>query len=114
MDEIAKKMAELAEKYGPSVIDATRGAVQIEAYSTLAGSVVSSAFAFTFLFAGRWLYCKNTKDDLDDSICKVFGFILMGIAAIPAAFAIWAWIDPWTWVAIANPDLWIAKKVFKL
>jgi len=33
MDEVAKRFADLAEKYGPTVIDAAKAAVTMEAYS---------------------------------------------------------------------------------
>ena len=35
MDELAKRFADLAEKYGPNVADAAMAAARIEAYSCL-------------------------------------------------------------------------------
>ncbi len=114
MDKLAEKMAELAEKFGPDVINAVRGATKMEAISTLAGSFIALAFAIAFTKAGLFLWNKNVQDDMDNSMVKFFAGLLLATATIPAAFAVWAWLDPWTWTAIFNPDLYIAKKIFKL
>ncbi len=114
MDEIAKKLAELAEKYGPHTIEAVRGATQIEAYSTLAGGVMSITIACIVGKCGLMLWNTQNKDDFDRPMIRGAGVVFAVIALIIAMVGIRAFADPWTWVAINNPDLWIAKRVFKL
>lgn len=114
MDKIAERMAELAEKFGPSVVEAARGAVRVEAYSTLAGAVQTAAIAIAMVFAGRFLWKYETEGHFDSSLPRAFAFIIFSLSAIPFAFAVWAFIDPWTWTGINNPDLYLAKKILKI
>lgn len=114
MDKIAEKMAELADKFGPSVIDAARGAVRVEAYSTMAGAFQTAVIATAMIFAGRFLWNYQTADSFDRQFPRVVAFLLFGLSVIPFAVAAWAFIDPWTWTAISNPDLYLAKKILKI
>lgn len=114
MDKLAEKMAELAERFGPSVIDAARGAVRVEAYSAMAGAIEAAIVAGLMALVARYLWSYETKDSFDSGIPRAFAFLLFGAAIIPFSVALWAFLDPWTWVAINNPDLYLAKKIFKL
>jgi hypothetical protein len=115
MEQLAKSFAELAEKYGPSVADAARGAAVTEAYSCLVGSLIWFLLAIVALSIGRFLWrVGNDKDHDDDGMAFFFSivaFIAAGILFMPG---LWTWIDPWTWTTINHPELWIAKQAFHL
>src|SRR3954467_12361957 len=114
MEELAKRFADLAEKVGPSALDAARGAVRVEVYSVLASSLIQILVATLLIIAGRRLWAWKTNDDFDGWFPPTAASVLFGVAAICSMMAVWNWIDPWTWVAMNNPDLWLAKKVLKI
>lgn len=113
MDKLAKQFAELAEKVGPEAIRVAREAARMEALSCLAGSVMWFGIAASLFYAGRFLAGRAGKNDWDENwfIVAVFAFIVAGFVMLPG---IWAWIDPWTWTALSQPELWVAKRVLKL
>lgn len=114
MEKVAELFAKLADQYGPSVIEAAKGAARIEGYSSLAGSLIAAAIAGVLAYGGNYLRTLEVEDDIDAPIAHAFGYLVLGFSLIPAAIALWAWIDPWTWTAINSPELWIAKKTLKL
>lgn len=113
MDEIAKKMAELAERFGPQVIDAARGATVVEAYSSMMSSAICLLVCAALTFGGRTLWAKRDVDDEFDGY-RVVSCIVWAVAAILVIPGAWGFLDPWVWTAINHPDLWIAKKVLHI
>lgn len=114
MEEFAKRIAELAEKYGPHAIDVTRAAVRIEVYSTMAGGAMALAIAAGMVFGCRWLWRRECEDSMNGECCRFFAGIVFVLAMIPLSLGAWSFIDPWVWASLSNPDLWIAKKILKL
>lgn len=114
MDKVAELFSRLADQYGPSVIEAAKGAARVEAYSSLAGSVIGVLIGIVFYKVGQHLRHIKCKDSFDDGPAHGLGYVLIFVSLIPFGAALWAWIDPWTWVAISQPELWIAKKTLKL
>lgn len=113
MDELAKKFADLAEKFSPRVLDAAKEAAKVEAYSSLVGSLEWFVTAIVLLGLGKFFLDLQTHDKEKDRIIPwsfgaAFCFGLGGICLLPG---IWNWIDPWTWTAISRPELWIAHKI---
>lgn len=121
MDELAKRFADLADKYGPSVVNATLEAARIEAYSTLMAAIFQAAIAAACFFGARICWRKGKAGEAipggnsDNYIPWYLGMcVLLFVGGIVSLFAIWGLIDPWLWTAINHPELWIAKRVFKL
>lgn len=116
MDELAKRFADAAEKYGPQVADAAKAAAKVEAYSSLVSSFIWIAVGVGLIVGGRFLILKAKRmDDHNDwELLMFFGCIITVVGSCAFLPAIWVWIDPWTWVQINHPELWIAKKAFHL
>lgn len=117
MDKFAERMAELAEKYGPHVVDSVRGAARVDAYSYLAAGGEVIFISLIFAIGGRALWLKHGvayREHEDETAFIVMAGVCGVLAAILFFCGIWRFIDPWTWTAINNPDLWIAKKVLHL
>lgn len=115
MDELAKRFAALADKYGPDAVEAARDAARVEAYSSITEALIAGLIALAFLLSGRYLWRKAKDEESWDSEPLYF---LGGAAFVccAVAFSIGAWnvIDPWTWTAIYHPDVWIAKRTLGL
>jgi hypothetical protein len=114
MEELAKRFAELAERVGPSAMDAARGAVKIEALSAMVGGGMLVLVSAVLITAARVLWGYKTRDSFNEGVPRVIAGIIFAVALITSCCAIWAFIDPWTWTAINNPDLYLAKKILKL
>lgn len=114
MDEIAKLFVKLTEQYGPHAVEAVRGAAIVEAWSNLQGAIMAGAFTVGSIFVIKRLWKSSYVDDLDFNYGKIAAVVLTIIATITGVICIGSLTDPWLWVTFNNPDLWIAKKVFKL
>lgn len=102
-DQLLQHYAEIADKFTPQVIDAAKQAVIVEAYSCLAGSFL---WFFIAAISGYAAYrFKKTNDD--DWMPMVIIFSCLSVLFSLPGF--WSWLDPWTWVAISHPELWIAR-----
>jgi hypothetical protein len=114
MDKIAEKMAELADKYGPNVVDAARGVAQVEGVSTIVAGCIALGIAALLSGIGVCMWRSQT-DRYGDYDGQNIILVIIGFFAIFAfLLGLWQVIDPWTWTAINHPDLWIAKKVLHL
>lgn len=115
MDELAKRFADLADKYGPSAVEAARAAARTGAYSALVGSAEDLAISGALFIAGRFLWRKAGGVGSFDGEPLYF---ISGLAFFACGLAFFVGIsnvvDPWTWAAIAHPDVWIAKRTLGL
>lgn len=109
MDELAKRFAELSEKYGPKVIDATLAAARIDGYSILVSGALALLFVVMLVGVGEWFRRRVTIDKWSEDTywVTVICWSIAGIVLIPA---LWSIVDPWTWAAIYSPEVWVAKK----
>ncbi len=114
MDELAKRFADLAEQYGPQVANAAKEAARIEAYSTLVSGlicgIVGAVLAYLAIYIGRKLYSEEWQEVLLWPLAAILAVIAVALGWV----FLWAFADPWTWATINHPELWIAKKAFKL
>ena len=113
MDKLAQEFADLAKQYAPAVGDAAMRAARIEAYSSLAAGALTLIFAGAMLCGAFWLARKAFSGDWDEITFLPAGILcIVGIIALCAG--LWSFVDPWTWVTIQHPELWIAKRAFGL
>lgn len=113
MDELAKRFGELAEKYGPNVVDASLRAVAVGAYSTLMAGGLAILIGAVGIIIGIKLW-KKVLNDRWDEIAFMPAGIMIGLGVLACLAGLWCFIDPWTWAAINHPELWIARKVLKI
>lgn len=114
MDELAKRIAALADQYGPSVIDAAKEAARMQAYSSVQGHIIGLILCAALILLARWCWRKNVTDDTDIPFGRIGACILFGIGGIVGTVAITGLTDPWLWSTFKNPELWIAKKTLGL
>lgn len=114
MDELAKRFAALAEKYGPSVADAAMSAARVEAVSSLVTSIFVLATGAALMFVGRYIWFLDVEDRIDAPIAHAGGFFIGLIGCIVVIVALSQVADPWLWTAFNHPELWLAKKAFHI
>lgn len=108
MDELAKRFADLAEKYGPHVYNAAIEAARMEAYSNIRINLVCIVVGGLMVWQGRKLYNKNEEE------ISFGGGLMVAIGGLIAVIGIGAMLDPWIYATIHNPELWLAKRAFGL
>ena len=112
MDELAKRFAEVAAQYAPTVVNATLSAARIEALSSLMTGGMSLLVAFTlYKIGGR--FRRAAEGSVYDGDLWTFGAgVVWVISGIVACVGIWSFINPWTWTALTHPEIWVAKRAF--
>jgi hypothetical protein len=111
MDELAKRFADLAEKYGPSVVDTALQAARVEAWHALVFNLFGIAAALVLFRVGRRLWTAKGNSRWEEHDLQVMaGGALLVIGGIIGFFAVMNTFDPWLWMTMKNPELWIAKK----
>jgi hypothetical protein len=115
MDELAKRFAELADKYGQNVVDAAMASARTEGLSQLTAGALCLCITAVLVKFARWVWSRGEGADMcDRDVIRLLSVVIGMLALIPACVGVWAFIDPWTWTAISNPELWLAKRAFHL
>jgi CHASE2 domain-containing sensor protein len=110
MDELAKRFADIAAQYAPQVIDAAKQSVVISCYQTL-------LFTALWLIIGCALIKTSTifwrnRTDLNMAEIPTGISIIVGLIAIVICCMVL--INPWTWIALNHPELYIAHSFLNL
>lgn len=112
MEELAKRFADLAEKFGPRVADAAVAAARVEAWSTLVqscfGVLVGGIGVYLCWRWGKWQISTRNEELVVLPALAAFGagvLVLLGISCL---------IDPWLWTAFSHPDIWLARRALGL
>lgn len=112
MDKLAQQFAELADKFGPSVVEAAKGAARAEAYSQLASGALCLIIASALIASAVYVW-RHRKGWDEMGVTLVMGFTIV-IGGLLSVIGAWSFVDPWTWITINHPELWIAKHVLHL
>jgi len=121
MDQLTAMLAEVAEKYGPEVVDAGLNVARISAASILIHATVGLILLFALFRVGIPLTLKfrATIPDRDKNDIEFWGPTLMvwlfigGLISSVGlgAFGALKIFNLWNWVGIIEPKLWIAHRV---
>jgi len=112
MDELAKRVAELADKFGPKVAEAMMAAVRVEAWNSLLENGLGVLFCLVGLY-GCWRWGTHLFRGPDEELCIIPGILALCILVPLFAFGS-ELISPWLWTAFFNPEVWIAARVLKI
>lgn len=115
----AAKIIELGEKMAAPAADLAMAAARVQAYTSAIGGVVCLVVAGWLAVAALTLFRKaqsladaNDRYGADTSdYWQFFAALIAGFFA--AMFGIAAAVnllDPWTYIAMQRPELWLAKK----
>lgn len=110
--EYLNSFEELTKQYAPDVVNAALTVVQLKAVGMLisAAGVSLGIYIFWRFVAPRF---KAMLDSYNTDIVAVLGFIAGGLCtAAGSIFVVLVIFDIWTYVAIFNPKLYIAARIF--
>lgn len=117
MDKAAELLANVAEKYGPHVVDAIRGATIVHGYAWIISGVALSAMAAGFFYCGAKLAKCTTREGVSQDgkeACSFFAVASGVIGGYCVVASLLILLNIWTYVAVINPDLYIAKQALGL
>lgn len=120
-EAVVAKLGTLAEKYGPEAIDAGLWVVRVNGLRDLAFSALWLGLSGVLLFwlapklwARATAYNEANPRDIWHVERRIPGVLLYVLGAFTGAIAAFCFFDVWTWVAIFEPKLWVAKKLLGL
>jgi formate hydrogenlyase subunit 3/multisubunit Na+/H+ antiporter MnhD subunit len=112
MNDLAQHFSDLATKFGPQVIGATFSAVRISAVMWLIGALVLVGASIALAFLVRAFdadYKEKKNPDARDAALFVGTLV-----AFTGILGLWILLNPWTWVMLFRPEIWLAKQTFGL
>lgn len=95
----------------PKVTQVTLAAVQADAYSNVVYGVEALLVVAVAAFVWRRFYWTWVQDDGDEIGVIFAGLVLGGIMAVFSFVAICTVFNPWTYIAMQHPDLYLAHKI---
>jgi hypothetical protein len=112
LTEILSRLDAAFATYAPQVTDLALTSVRITALRNFIAALLGVVFVVVAIkYLVRWWKVK--MDPLDDvEMVRVMGTIFGGIGlAIIGSISITMLIDPWLYIALANPKLYLAKQI---
>ena len=123
MDQLTVMLAEVAEEYGPEVVDVGLNVARISA----AASLVSAAFGLTLLFLlfrvgiplnkkYRSSLPERDRNDVEFWGPTMVSWLVAGMVVFGISFGGFKagkFFDLWNWVGVIEPKLWIAHEILK-
>lgn len=130
VDAVVAKLGTLAEKYGPDVVDSALWVIRLDGIQTIAIGVVFGLVSLACGMAWRKLYAaykpvaaewrhyyrssSTTRPERDENDYQIGLTILAIITAGLFIVAAIHLLSFWSYVAIFEPKLWVAKRLLGL
>lgn len=102
---------ELAKQYSPDVVDAGLTVIRVHGIKSIVECLVGIAIGAAFCLAAYKLY-PIIEEKVDESMASIFSTISGIIGTIVLAVASISIFNVWTWVAVFDPKLYLAYKIF--
>lgn len=115
MDKLEAKVIELIERMDPVAYETALQAARVDAVSAIVGNVIGILVGAGFMYAAwrLWKWSQDKKCKAQD--LGVIGCILMAVlGGITTAVSGAMLLDPWIYVTLYKPELWLAKSVLGL
>jgi hypothetical protein len=117
MDELTKKIAELADKFGPHTIESVREAAHYTCLNNIIGGAIGTSLSLAILaiIAFCWWKFLQKENYLGCShlleVMLLITLIIGGVAVLMFLISTAELLDFWTYACLSNPDAFIAHKV---
>lgn len=120
-EQLAEKIAELGQQYGPQVVDLTLNVYRIQAIQNLAWGALGLALTITTIITmaatlKRLVPWVESDEHPFSPRAMAYAFWGMGgaLIGIPSFIASLKLFSVWNWVGIWHPEVLMAKQVLGL
>ena len=115
IEAFATKLQSLASEYGPEVVDAALWVARVDALQKITLAVLLAVLAAIAWGTVRPLIRWGKKVDPNwESPAPALGYLSGILGSILGLIALIKIFDPWPWVGVIEPQIWIAKRVLGL
>lgn len=116
IDGMTVKLSALADKYGPEVVDSGLWVVRVNGIKGIIAGfcLLAVSYVLSRLASRCWRKDPEEYGTFDREDWKFAGSFVFVACALFFAGALWFLFDPWVWVSVFEPKLWIAKKIMGL
>ena len=116
IEAFAIKLGALSTEYGPEVVDAALWVARIDALNSISVSFMLVLFASILLYYNSkvWAWATKIAKEDSDGFIYIASAIYSAIWILPFIVAGIRLFNPWPWVGIIEPQLWIAKRILGL
>lgn len=112
-DQAFQRLQELAEKYGPGALELARASVRTDGIASIVIGFICGIIAVVLTWITVRLFNRSYPNgkfaDNGYGWGSMIGSIIIGVFAFSFAVSFCMSIfEKWNWIAMVNPDLWLA------
>lgn len=123
VDVLAAKLTELAQQYGPDVVDAALVVARVEAAQVIMSGATASVIGAVAVYYGLRMFragCEQGRiyrlpetcyDAPEGSFLRIAGVITLSLGVVSAICAAIKLSNLWAWVGMFEPKLYIAHRL---
>lgn len=118
-EQLAEKLNELGQQYGPQVVDLAMNVYRIQAAQELVLAFFCLLYMIAYLtcicrFLPRVVHWVEDKDTEGGAFLTVAVTVVGGFGAVASLFVIPALVNVWNWIGLWHPEVLMAKQVLGL
>lgn len=118
-EKLTEKLAQLAEQYGPDVVNAGIEVARFTAAGKLLSGVGYAIVGWALYKTSMWLFAKAKAwaEEDEGHPFAIFSGVGGGVVFLGVIAAFYSALAPffsiWNWVGLIEPKLWIAHRILE-